>query len=211
MLIEFAPEMNGNWFPWSGYFQGERETKFGDPNLSDGPERYIEAYRHIVEIFREEKVSNATWFFHVNYSSVPEEDWNRMTRYYPGDDYVDWIGVSIYGPQRPGDEWLNFNVIMDEVYSELTEISVNKPLAILEFGSIDNENDPGLKPMWIKSVLNSITSGLYPRIKAISYWHSSWENDDGSISNMRLDSSPESLEVYRGLISNELFITEPLF
>lgn len=211
LFIEFGTEVNGHWFPWSGSFQGELNTDYGDPNLPDGPERFRDAYRHIVEIFREERVTNATWFFHVNYSSVPDEDWNRMEQYYPGDNYVDWIGVSVYGPQVPGDEWSNFNILMDDVYSELAAVSKNKPLAILEFGAIEDSKEVDLKATWIKSVLNSITSGQYPRIKAISYWHSSWENEDGSISNMRLDSSPESLEVYRGLISNEYFITEPLF
>jgi hypothetical protein len=48
-----------------------------------------------------------------------------------------------------------------------------------------------------------ITHGLtlfrtrYPRIKAAVYWHERWQNADGSYSNLRVNSSVESLRAYR--------------
>ena len=37
----------------------------------------------------------------------------------------------------------------------------------------------------------------YPRIKAALYWHERWQNADGSYSNLRVNSSVESLNAYR--------------
>ena len=52
--------------------------------------------------------------------------------YYPGDNYIDWIGVSIYGPQNEDDEYQEFSEILNDIYPKLIEIS-DKPIAILEF------------------------------------------------------------------------------
>jgi beta-mannanase len=202
--------VNGNWFSWNGSHNGGAITDaYGDRNIPDGPERFRDAYRHIIEIFWEERADNVTWFYHVNGGSAPNEDWNSMKSYYPGDDYIDWIGVSVYGPQKPGDGWVSFQEGLDAAIMELSHISLNKPLAILEFGTIDGP-DVSSKSMWIKDALNYITSDKYPRIKAISYWHSKWDNDNG-VSDMRLDSTPESLQSYQDVISSGFFISEPVF
>jgi len=209
LIVEFGTEVNGNWFPWNGQHNGGEDTKgYGDPSLPDGPERFRDAYRHIIDICRNEGATDITWVFHVNANSVPRESWNTMAAYYPGDGYIDWIGISVYGPQEPGEEWELFSEIMDTVYPELAAISNEKPLAVLEYGVVDDP-DTGDKPSWIHDALQSVRSGRYARIKAMSYWHEGWENEDGTISNMRLDSSPEALAAYREEIASPFFMSEP--
>ena len=115
--------------------------------------------------------------------------------------------MSVYGAQEPGDDWQTFQEVFDEAYAEFAAISATKPLALLEFGAHENNK----KPAWIAQALESISSGRYPRVKAISYWHSNWENDDGTTSRLRLDSSKESLQAYQQAIQNPLFVTEPVF
>ncbi len=205
LMIEFGCEMNGDWFSWSGKFNGGgKKNGYGNPELADGPERYRDACRHIIDIFRTEGAENVTWVYHVNSGSAPAEEWNTMSAYYPGDDYIYWIGVSVYGAQVPGDEWSSFKDIMDGCYSELSGISKTKPLAILEFGVIEDP-EKGNKANWIQEALQTLIDGKYPRIKAISYWHSVWQNDNKKISNLRIDSSIGSLKVYRKLINNTTF------
>jgi beta-mannanase len=73
----------------------------------------------------------------VNAGSFPDEEWNSMASYYPGDDYVDWIGISVYGPQsrkQARQYWETFTDLMDEYYPELAALSSDKPLAVVEFG-----------------------------------------------------------------------------
>ncbi len=85
LLVEFGTEVNGDWFPWNGKWNGEAR----------GPELFRKAYRHIVDLFRSLGVKNITWFYHVDAGSSPVAPWNTMAAYYPGDDYVDWIGISL--------------------------------------------------------------------------------------------------------------------
>ncbi len=134
LLAEFGTEVNGNWFSWNGQYNGGATTnEYGDPNLSDGPERFVDAYKHIIDICRSNGANNITWFFHVDAYSEPAESWNDIKNYYPGNDYIDWIGVSVYGPQAKGEDFQEFKDIMNDVYPKLTALSPDKPIAILEF------------------------------------------------------------------------------
>jgi hypothetical protein len=221
LMLEFGPEVNAEWFPWNGGFNGgETADAYGDPTLADGPERFRDAYRHLVRLFREEGATNVTWAYHVldpalaagrgPATIVSKREWDALSDYYPGDDYVDWIGVSIYGPLRPGRRWRTFVEILDQVYPVLAAISATKPLAIFEFGVVD---DPatGDKAEWISAALQAIESGRYPRIKAVSYWHESWVNDDGTLSNVGLDSSAGALDAYRAAIASRYYLTTAEF
>ena len=133
LLVEFGTEVNGNWFPWNGEYNGAGTTDhYGDPALADGPERFRDAYRHIIDIFRKNQVQNISWFFHVDAHGEPDAEWNNIAHYYPGDNYIDWLGVSVYGPQLPGEDYESFTDILDGIYPTLTSLS-EKPIAVLEF------------------------------------------------------------------------------
>jgi beta-mannanase len=222
IMVEFGTEVNGGWFPWSGILNGGAKTNgYGDPNFPDGPERFRDAYRHIIDLFRKEGVKNITWCFHVyppqGTGDVKElhQPWNNMINYYPGDDYIDWIGISVYGAFDRGTTWDSFTRVLDGAYPELSTISLKKPLAVFEFGVLEDPSQ-GNKTAWIQDALQSIQSGRYPRIKAISYWNEKW-NDctivclpglNGEI-NLKLDSSPKTVEVFRKIVASPLFVTQP--
>lgn len=209
LLVEFGTEVNGDWFPWNGSYHGAgTKNGYGDPDYPDGPERFRDAYRHIIHIFRNEGADNVTWFFHVNNSSFPEEEWNRYSYYYPGDDYIDWIGVSVYGPQTPDSDYESFTSMMDECYPKLCALSAVKPIALLEFGVCEGGWD---KALWIADAFASLSGGKYPRLKAVSWWNEKWENSDGSWSDLTVNSSAGSLNAYKNGVSNGIFIVTPVF
>ncbi|MCF6241683.1 MAG: glycoside hydrolase family 26 protein [Bacteroidales bacterium] len=133
LLAEFGTEMNGNWFPWNGQYNGgEVADEYGALDLPDGPERFRDAYRHIIDLCRQNGANNITWFFHVDAYGEPDAAWNNIQNYYPGDEYIDWLGVSIYGPQERDEDYQEFEEILDDIYPKLTALS-DKPVAILEF------------------------------------------------------------------------------
>lgn len=135
ILCEFGTEMNGNWFPWNGQYAGAGTTnQYGDPNYPDGPERFRDAYRHIIDIANANNANNITWFFHVDTHSLPQEEWNAISYYYPGDNYIDWLGFSAYGPFTQNDEIEYFSEMIQQIYPKLTDLAPTKPIAVLEFG-----------------------------------------------------------------------------
>ncbi len=209
--VDFAVEPTGDWFGWSGTFNGGGTTdQYGDPSYPDGPERWRDAYRHIIDIFRAENVTHVTWFFHPDIQREPDEEWNSPKYYYPGDDYIDWIGISIYGAQIPvaSEDWVLFSELLTDQHQLITEISNQKPFCVLEFGVTDDYPSES-KSDWLSNAFATILDNPYIDFKAINYWHENWENEDtgNPETKLRIDSSPGVLNTFRSLISNSRFIS----
>jgi len=188
LMIEFGTEANGDWFPWSGACNGGRRV---------GAERFRDTFRHIVTLFQGTGARNVTWVFHLDASSATND-----ADYYPGADYVDWVGLSAYGAQAPGEVSTPFRSVFDPAYRRLAAAAPGKPIALLEFGTIGRG-----KAHWISDALHLIASGRYPRLKAESYWDSNWTNPGTGPSLMRIDSSPRVLAAYRAGVRKRAFVS----
>ena len=213
LLLDFAVEANGDWFPWSGAFiGGSQTTAYGDPIYPDGPERYRDAYRHIIDLFRAEDVKNITWFYHYNYASFPNEGWNQPKYYYPGDAYIDWIGFSLYGAQTLSEEWegLEFSTQLKDYYPSFDGLQTTKPIALLEFGVTDHHSE-GSKSVWLDDAFKTILNNPFIKFSAISPWHENWENEDETMTSIRLDSSAETKSTAKKWIANKRFVSDLIF
>ena len=170
LLVEWGTEPNGDWFGWSAKWNG---------GANDGPRRYVAAYRHIVDLMREEGATNLVWVWHVNWLDVPERPWNRFENYFPGANYCDWIGISAYGPTTPrmrdGTESLRYKI--DHAYSRLTNLAPDKPVVLAEFGC--DINNPHLNVTeWGRGALEDLFSGRWPAVIGFCWWNEGWQNDD---------------------------------
>jgi beta-mannanase len=191
--------MNGDWFPWSGTYYGGEEWDEAHDSWK-GPEIFRSAFRHVVDRVRARGAKNVQWMFHTNNYSYPMDTWNFAPAYYPGSDYVDWLGISVYGQQFLDEPNPDVPSLLDWPYQELCGLDPKKPVMIAEWATGDFPflaNQQGmLKPAWIKQALE-VFRMRYPRIKAAVYWHERWQNKDQSYSNLRVNSSIESLNAYR--------------
>jgi len=219
MLISFGVEVNGDWFPWNMKHNGGYERGgYGSPELYDGHERFQDAYRHIIDLFREEGVENVTWVYHVNciWPSEIGDAASSVDGYYPGDDYIDWIGVSCYGSQNAENAfWWDMSYTFDDSYELLVNSSIigkDKPIALMEYGVTEEPR----KPDWMNTFFSDVVAGKYPRLKALSWWESRFclvynEQNCSAHADIRVESSPESIQTYRTYISEDLFVGEPVF
>ena len=58
---------------------------------------YVELYRYLYSIFEEEGANkNTLWVWNPNEKSFPNFCWNYADNYYPGDEYVDIVGLTGY-------------------------------------------------------------------------------------------------------------------
>jgi hypothetical protein len=164
VIVEWGTEANGAWFPWNGYWNG----------YEDGPEKFRDAYRHIIDLMRKVGADNLIWVFHINGNSVPDEDWNYWINYYPGDDYIDWIGVSVYGAlSQESRAEISFSEKVDRIYPEISAI---KPVIISEFGT--DLSSTAVDPrIWTEDALRNLTSGRWPKIIGFCWWNCEWPND----------------------------------
>lgn len=198
ILVSWGLEMNGCWFPWSGCYYNKADG--GADRAMAGPDIYRSAFRHVVDRVRANGAANVLWGFHANHFSFPDESWNSFSRYYPGPEYVDWLGLSVYGKQTANDPWLTFHEVLDAAYGEVCKLDPVKPVLIAEWG-IGEFPRSGSKGEWLREALAAMETE-YSRIKAAVYWHERWRNADDSYSNLRITSSPEALEAFRqGVVS----------
>jgi beta-mannanase len=192
IMIEFGPEVNGSWFPWNGAWNGRDGDAYGTRGFPDGPERYRDAYTRIADIFSFRGADDVTWVFHVSADGSPKEKWNSMSFYYPGDGYVDWIGVSVYGRLAGGAKTTSFEDIMRRVYPGLCALSESRPIAVLEMGVTEGPD----KADWTREAFGAINGRSYPRLKAVSWWNKTTRYGGGP-SALEIDSSASHLEAYR--------------
>ena len=209
MLVSFGCEPNSNWFPWSGYDNGA-DTKNADGSFA-GPDLYKRAYRHAVDRVRAAGAHNIQWVFHVNDDSHPDRKWNAMSEYYPGAEYVDWLGMSAYGQITPGkDDWEDWSDVMDPSYRRLCALDPNKPVMLAEWG-VGEFPESGSKAEFIQAAFADLSHGKFPRVKAAVFWHERWQNKDESYSNLRVQSSAGALKAYRAGVSDPFWLAQPEF
>jgi hypothetical protein len=118
ILVAWGLEMNGDWFPWSGVFFGGGNPVEGGTGFA-GPELFKAAYRHVVAKVRAAGAANVIWVFHANNTSDPDQPWNKIADYYPGDDVVDWLALSAYGQQYHNAGWVTFDQAFLRAYADL--------------------------------------------------------------------------------------------
>jgi hypothetical protein len=203
LLVEYGTEVNSDSFAWSGISNGAGTTDgYGDPAQPDGPERFKDAYRHIIQICRDEGAGNITWVFHIDGEGHPEDDWNNMENYYPGDEWVDWIGVSIYGTYTPQNSYFSvFSLVMDAIYPRIVALARQKPIIVAEFGTAKN-NPLVDQSQWARDALTDITSDRYPNLIGFSWWNEWWQNDGDPAhdTTMRVQDNPELARVFQEFV-----------
>jgi len=205
LIVEYGTECNGQWFAWNGKWNGGEAA---------GPKRFVAAYRHIVATMRQAGAGNITWVFHVDVCTNPDQPWNALENYYPGDEVIDWIGVSCYGPQKPLDEDdpQSFRAQFDPVYPRLIKLAPAKPIMVLEFGCA--AGNPRQKPeAWAAAALDDILGGRWPKVAGVSWWNERWPNDDNRKhdTTMRVQDTPALASVFHAKLAaaGDKIVTRP--
>lgn len=179
VIVDFAVEANGTWFPWS----------------SEDPKHYISAFRRVQTIIKS-IASKTEYIWHVN----ADESRDNLARYYPGHDFVDYVGASIYGNWKPNEKPKDFAGVAKVTFGHLEHITP-KPKAISEIGV--TEAGEGVKAKWIADAFDYITNN--GSFAFVSWWHSRFKSKDNDYVNYRVDSTPEALAAYRKAVRNPIF------
>lgn len=211
VIVEFGTEMNGAWFPWSGKHNGGGETRgYGDPRLPDGPERFRDSFRKLVRMAGEAGAANITWVFHVASEGCPgDPGWNAIRNYYPGPDSVDWIGVSVYGPQEAGDnDYVPFEQRFTPIYQRLRVLDRTKPIVVAEFGAKKDRRGTR-QAAWAAGALDYLVRTTPPGVIGFSWWSSAFP-DGGRLIDMRVQAGTPLGDTMRARLANHRVLEDPI-
>ncbi len=217
----FAEKTDGSVVPWSSIADGSQDPwiiqradgfkTFGSPiylafhhepedDLSrfGSPSDYAAAFRHIVDVFRAEGVTNVAFVWNLMGWSFNDRSDVDVDGFYPGDDYVDLVGGDGYNwyPQRGS--WVSFQQIFQPVYD--FSVAHGKPLMVAEYGVMEDPSNPGLKGQWFRDALATLQS--WPQLKAMVYFD---VYKEGHL--WPTDSSSSSMDGYRDLVNG--VVTSP--
>jgi len=154
--------------------------EFDGPHNHYPPEDYVNAFRRIVDHFRRRGIHNVAYVWHSYASRIsrPLGDW------YPGDDYVDWIGISY------------FNQSQSQMQPALGFARAHgKPVMIAESSPWKVQTRwPNAWNLWFVPYFKFIQAN---DIKAVCYISSDWDATNQFRSqhwgDTRLQSNPENL------------------
>ncbi|KXG74940.1 glycoside hydrolase family 26 protein [Thermotalea metallivorans] len=182
ILFRLNNEMNGDWCVYSSY------------HSSKDPEMFKAVWKHVYNIFQRAGADNVLWVWNPHDGSFPNFAWNHYLNYYPGDAYVDIVGLTGYnaGTYYPGEKWRGFQEIYIPLYEEYDRL-FKQPLMITEFGSNSVGGD---KIQWIHEMFDTMKT--FERIKVAIWWNGiDWDKHMNPARIYRLDQSPEMINTFR--------------
>ena len=174
ILLRFGHEFNGNWYAYgnSPFFFQSAWQYIHDRFESAGVNQYVE------------------WVWSAN--NVNVDDYDDITLYYPGSEYVDWTSIDGYnfGSNYSWTDWESFSSLYSDIYLTLVDNYPEKPVLIAEVGSAeqadlpdpswgqfgDNSDAYQSKDTWISTFLTELEAN-FPAVRAIAWFNTNKELD----------------------------------
>ena len=129
------------------------------------PDDYVKVYRRIVDIIRAEGVDNVAFVWHSyaapTYKAYPLSAW------YPGDDYVDWVGISLFSHMYSPDLGKEANDVFNFAKAH------KKPVMVAEASPVNGIGKDNTD-VWDTWFVNFLSLTYRKNVKAISYINADW-------------------------------------
>ncbi len=157
VFLRFAHEFDNPQYPWS-------QTR---GNL---PEELKSAWKHVYKILKDQGAYKTIFVWNP---------WKAkgMKHFYPGDEYVDWIGITLlnYGSLNKPGKTFSFEKLYQSFHDKLYWFT-KKPVMLAEFGSIKHPNNQDYQSTWLQNAANSINRN-FKEIAAVVMFNSAYDNN----------------------------------
>jgi len=180
LFLRFAHEMNDPYrYPWG-------------PQNGNRPEDFIAAWKHVHLVFQKMGADNVLWVWSPHIS-MP---WFEY--YYPGPEFVDWIGIGVlnYGNVATWSRWWSFHQIVEKAYPTL--LKLNKPIMVSEFGTVTRG---GNAYEWYRQAFYHLDHTYSRGIRAVIFFN---QEDDTTMSTLALDWSATQDPMAKALVARQL-------
>jgi hypothetical protein len=137
------------------------------------------------------------WVWAPNTEDAPSASWNHWTNYYPGDPYVDWVGIDGFnwGTTHTWATWRTLAQIIGPMYADY---AATKPIMVAETGSVEQG---GSKSQWFTGARNDIEN-TFPSVAAFVYFDA---GDSHSPSDFRVTTSATAASAYKAMGQDPYF------
>jgi beta-mannanase len=137
VLLRFAHEQNGDWYPWA--------VGVGGTSAED----HVTAFRHVHDVFSAQGAGNVQFVWNPNVS-YPGASSLSVT--WPGARYVDRVALDGYnwGNSAPDTAWQEPEEVFADSLDELRELAPGIPVMVAEVGCAEEGGD---KAAWVSDLV----------------------------------------------------------
>jgi hypothetical protein len=195
------------WFAFNAEPESSGSLDYGEA------EDFIDAWQAFVDLFRSRGATNVSfaWIMtHWSFETDPSER-RHVTKWYPGDDYVDLIGSDAYNwdecRDSPHDYWRTLEDTIEPQRQFGLDHS-DKPLFLSEVASTERPSNWGTdKASWIDEAADLFKNPGWEQFIAAAWFNVT----DPSIPNCawQMDSSPEALAALKSMANDPYYSGEP--
>ena len=197
VVIRLDQEMNGNWYPWSEDADGNT------------PGQYVEMWRHVWNIFNEVGANaDVIWLWAPNRTEYMGGSGTPMAESYPGDQYVDWMGLDGY--YRTAGNPTTFDASFGQSLATLDAINATKPIFLAEVGAAETDSSgdsiASTKAAWIQNLFAGVEADH--QIIGFSWFDNSAEHvvDGQTVTDdWQFDSDPLALQAFKSGVQSSQF------
>ena len=163
VLLRFAQEMDGNWFPWDDYAN------------SNHPGQFVQAWRHVHDIFQQAGATNVKWVWSPAFA--------RSTAQFPGTAYVNVTATTCQNGGRPlfARGWQTFAQGCGNAIDRLHTLEPGLPIQLAETATAEQG---GNKAHWIGNMWSYLAARPY--VTSLIWFNLVKE------ANWRIDSTPSA-------------------
>ena len=169
----------------------------------NGPADFVPSWRRIWRIFQEAGATNVAWVIAPadNFIQAWFGSAINVMEWYPGDKYVDYIGIDLYATEKT--DWKPSTSIDTAIQLYDGAAKIQKPFLINEIG-LKNGYRPektGLsRTEWARDAIRKIRDE--PRIIGFNWWD--WSGDEWGITNQASEMIPTELTPLGRVLKEEL-------
>ncbi|WP_373461289.1 glycosyl hydrolase [Arthrobacter sp. B1I2] len=176
VMLRFAHEMNGNWYPWA---EGVNGNQPGD---------YVAAWRHVHDVVAATGAGNVQWVWSPN---VPYWGSTDLAGLFPGGGYVDVVALDGYnwGTSQTWSSWVTPVDLFAPGISQLRALAPGKPVLIAETASSETG---GSKAAWNTALVSYLAS--QSDVMGFVWFHLQKETD------WRINSSDSSASAFKSAL-----------
>lgn len=202
LVIRLDHEMNGVWYPWN------EVTSKGASINGNGRGDYVKMWRHVHDLFEEEGANDYVgWLWSPNIvNNLPslQKDPAFLESLYPGDEYVDWVGLSGYlRPAYKEGQQFTFEYTFGESLDQVRALT-DKPILLSEVGASETG---GHKPTWVKDFFASFATGENSDVIGFAWFNlavTTYVEGERTTNDWRIDSRADSLLAFITGLSDPL-------
>ena len=191
------------------WFTFHHEPESSSNSAHGSADDFIAAWQAVVDVFRDRGATNVSFAWIMTHWSfeAPVSDARHVTKWYPGDDYVDLIGSDAYNWDKCRDSSTDYWRTLEDTIEPQRQFGLDHPTKGLFLGEVASTELPSVwgdaKANWINEATELFKKPGWEQFVALSFFDVTDPNYPDC--KWPIDSSPEALDALKAMANDAFY------